>query len=380
MDGPRLAAVEKLSVKIIDFADETETETKTETETVTELFLKVETVKRYNDTALVFLMANNQALFVWNGETVYKDANGTLYPVCEATATCAALYVDDNDEKEQLVEKANAALEAGGFTEAAARRRLGSWWDMPCLHCVALAWWQQQLQEITNHAQLPDAVAAAPLRPPHPLRNGNGLGMGSRNGYQHPGIPGERGPILGVPGWCRPRVPIHGYHHREPTRPRALAQPRSGTGDLQIFASRVLSDGISPHGFIDERFATVRPRLVAGRFIRKGSSLSLVKGVCVVSGRCVSVQTVYVVQCPHPAIVAHVERSCRSLRKGCPRIVAPSPHVAPPDGVRPSPQLSTPPTCSIVGEEKFTLRLISTMSTGPCTRVESASILVSGAK
>eukprot|EP00964_Phaeocystis_antarctica_P052141 scaffold30499_cov34-Phaeocystis_antarctica.AAC.1 len=81
-----------------------------------------------------------------------------------------------------------------------------------------------------------------PLRPPHPLRNGNGLGMGSRNGYQHPGIPGERGPILGVPGWCRPRVPIHGYHHREPTRPRALAQPRSGTGDLQIFASRVLSD------------------------------------------------------------------------------------------------------------------------------------------
>ena len=132
--------------------------------------------------------------------------------------------------------------------------------------------------------------------------------------------------------------------------------------------------------FINERFATVRPRLVAGRFIRKGSSLSLVKGVCVVSGRCVSVQTVYVVQCPHPAIVAHVERFCRSLRKGCPRIVAPSPHVAPPDGVRPSPQLSTPPTCSIVGEEKFTLRLISTMSTGPCTRVESASILVSGAK
>ena len=124
MDGPRLAAVEKLSVKIIDFADETETETKTETETVTELFLKVETVKRYNDTALVFLMANNQALFVWNGETVYEDANGTFYPVCEATATCAALYVDDNDEKEQLEEKANAALEAGGFTEAAARRRL----------------------------------------------------------------------------------------------------------------------------------------------------------------------------------------------------------------------------------------------------------------
>ena len=123
MDGARLAAIEKVSVKIIDFADETETET----EIVTELFLKVETVKRYNDTALVFLMANDQALFVWNGETVYKNANGTLYPVCEATATCAALYVDDNDEKEQLEDKANAALEAGGFTEAAAaaRRRLG---------------------------------------------------------------------------------------------------------------------------------------------------------------------------------------------------------------------------------------------------------------
>ena len=126
MDGARLAAIEKVSVKIIDFADETETETETETEAVTELFLKVETVERYNDTALVFLMANNQALFVWNGETVYKNANGTLYPVCEATATCAALYVDDNDEKEQLEEKANAALEAGGFTEAimSERRRL----------------------------------------------------------------------------------------------------------------------------------------------------------------------------------------------------------------------------------------------------------------
>jgi len=114
MDGPRLAAIEKVSVKTTDCPNETETEH----------FLKVETVRRYNDTALVFLMANNQALFVWNGETVYVNANGTAYPVCEATATCAALYVDDNDEKEQLEEKANAALEAGGFTEAAARRRL----------------------------------------------------------------------------------------------------------------------------------------------------------------------------------------------------------------------------------------------------------------
>ena len=115
MDGPRLAAIEKVSVKTsTDCPDETETEH----------FLKVETVRRYNDTALVFVMANNQALFVWNGETIYVNANGTAYPVCEATATCAALYVDDNEEKEQLEEKANAALEAGGFTEAAARRRL----------------------------------------------------------------------------------------------------------------------------------------------------------------------------------------------------------------------------------------------------------------
>ena len=122
MDGPRLAAIEKVSVKTsTDCPDETETEH----------FLKVETVRRYNDTALVFVMANNQALFVWNGETIYVNANGTAYPVCEATATCAALYVDDNDEKEQLEEKANAALEAGGFTEAAARRRLGPWWHCP---------------------------------------------------------------------------------------------------------------------------------------------------------------------------------------------------------------------------------------------------------
>ena len=89
----------------------------------TEHFLKVETVRRYNDTALVFLMANNQSLYVWNGETVYVDAEGTSFSVCEATATCAALYVDDNDEKEQLEEKAYAALEAGGFTDTAAGRR-----------------------------------------------------------------------------------------------------------------------------------------------------------------------------------------------------------------------------------------------------------------
>ena len=144
MDGPRLAAIEKVSVKTAGFANETETE----------LFLKVETVRRYNDTALVFLMANNQALFVWNGETVYKDANGTLYPVCEATATCAVLYVDDNDEKEQLVEKANAALEAGGFTEAAARRRLwGSSW---CASCAG------NFQVVAGNFQIPASIYAAP--------------------------------------------------------------------------------------------------------------------------------------------------------------------------------------------------------------------------
>jgi len=117
MDGERLASIEKVRVKTSDCANN-------KTATV-ERFLKVETVERYNDTALVFRMANNQAVHVWNGETVYVDAHGTAYPVCEAEATCAALYVDDHHEKEQLVEAAGAALEAGGFTEAAARRRLG---------------------------------------------------------------------------------------------------------------------------------------------------------------------------------------------------------------------------------------------------------------
>eukprot|EP00321_Phaeocystis_globosa_P000930 CAMPEP_0118811474 /NCGR_PEP_ID=MMETSP1162-20130426/1654_1 /TAXON_ID=33656 /ORGANISM="Phaeocystis Sp, Strain CCMP2710" /LENGTH=291 /DNA_ID=CAMNT_0006741109 /DNA_START=124 /DNA_END=999 /DNA_ORIENTATION=+ len=117
MDGERLASIERVRVKTADCANN-------KTETV-ERFLKVETVERYNDTALVFRMANNQAVHVWNGETVYVDAHGTAYPVCEAEATCAALYVDDHHEKEQLVEAAGAALEAGGFTEAAARRRLG---------------------------------------------------------------------------------------------------------------------------------------------------------------------------------------------------------------------------------------------------------------
>ena len=107
-------------------------------ETETEHFLKVETVRRYNDTALVFLMANNQALYVWNGETVYVDAEGTSFPVCEATATCAALYVDDNDEKEQLEKKAHAALEAGGFTEAAGRRQLSHFF---CDACRVRAGW-----------------------------------------------------------------------------------------------------------------------------------------------------------------------------------------------------------------------------------------------
>ena len=154
MDGPRLAAIEKVSVKTTDCPNETETEH----------FLKVETVRRYNDTALVFLMANNQALFVWNGETVYVNANGTAYPVCEATATCAALYVDDNEEKEQLEEKANAALEAGGFTEATARRRLGfrcpTCWFTPQVNLI-----QPILQVMANLAQLLVAVTAAPSAP-----------------------------------------------------------------------------------------------------------------------------------------------------------------------------------------------------------------------
>eukprot|EP00964_Phaeocystis_antarctica_P035148 scaffold20052_cov71-Phaeocystis_antarctica.AAC.5 len=39
---------------------------------------------------------------------------------------------------------------------------------------------------------------------------------------------------------------------------------------------------------MNERFAIVRPRLVAGRFIRKGSSLSFVEGVCVLGRLCCS--------------------------------------------------------------------------------------------
>ena len=47
---------------------------------------------------------------------------------------------------------------------------------------------------------------------------------------------------------------------------------------------RAHKDGVAAL-FSNERFATVKPRLVAGRFIRKGSSLSFVEGVCVVGGR-----------------------------------------------------------------------------------------------
>ena len=81
-----------------------------------------------NDTAAIFDAANNEAVFVWNGDTYFVSANGTAYPVCKASATCAALYVDDEDEKEQLEEKATAALVAGGFVEAVERRRLGDDW------------------------------------------------------------------------------------------------------------------------------------------------------------------------------------------------------------------------------------------------------------
>ena len=62
---------------------------------------------------------------------------------------------------------------------------------------------------------------------------------------------------------------------------------------------------------VNERFATVRPRLVAGRFIRKGCSLSFVEGVCVVSGR---VYTVYHIE--HTAVNVHESRVKRVERRG----------------------------------------------------------------
>jgi len=115
LDGTRLAAINEVSVKTSNCPDEGETER----------FLKVESVTRYNNTAVVFRMANNEAVFVWNGEAFFVDANRTAHQVCKATATCAALYVDDKGEKQELVDEAKAALMAGGFAGAAERRRLG---------------------------------------------------------------------------------------------------------------------------------------------------------------------------------------------------------------------------------------------------------------
>jgi len=120
LDGTRLAAINEVSVKTSNYPDEGETER----------YLKVESVVRHNNTAVVFRMANNEAVYVWNGATFFVDANRTAYPVCEATASCAALYVDDKGEKEELEEKAKAALMAGGFVEAAERRRLGEWYEL----------------------------------------------------------------------------------------------------------------------------------------------------------------------------------------------------------------------------------------------------------
>ena len=126
MDGARLAAIDALSITVADGPDGTETEH----------FLKVEKVQRFNDTAVIFRMANSEAVHVWNGEAFFVTDNGTapsVYSVCKATATCAALYVEDKDEKEQLEEKANAALVAGGFTDAAERRRLSTSFENACI-------------------------------------------------------------------------------------------------------------------------------------------------------------------------------------------------------------------------------------------------------
>jgi len=118
LDGTRLAAINEVSVKTSNCPDEGEIER----------FLKVESIERHNNTAVVFHMANNEAVYVWNGATFFVDANSTAYPVCKATATCAALYVDDKGEKEELEEKTYAALVAGGFVEydikAVEQRRL----------------------------------------------------------------------------------------------------------------------------------------------------------------------------------------------------------------------------------------------------------------
>ena len=113
LDAARLAAINDVSVTVANGSDAGIT-----------YYLKVEEVSVINDTAAIIRAANDKAVWVWNGDTFLVDANGTKYPVCQAEATCAALYVNDEDEKDELEEKATAALEAGGFTEAVDRRRL----------------------------------------------------------------------------------------------------------------------------------------------------------------------------------------------------------------------------------------------------------------
>ena len=125
MDGARLAAINEVSITILDGPDGT-------LATATTHFLKVKKVQLFNNTAAIFSVANSEAVFVWNGETTFVDANGTTYSVCEATTTCAALYVDNKAEKEQLEAQADDALVAGGFMEAADRRRL-----QPLTKCTA---------------------------------------------------------------------------------------------------------------------------------------------------------------------------------------------------------------------------------------------------
>ena len=114
LDAARLAAINDVSVTVADGSDGAE---------IT-YYLKVQKVSVINNTAAIFEAANDEAIFVWNGDTYFVNANGTAYPVCKEEATCAALYVNDEDEKDELEEKATAALEAGGFTEAVDRRRV----------------------------------------------------------------------------------------------------------------------------------------------------------------------------------------------------------------------------------------------------------------
>ena len=87
LDATHLAAISDVSVTLADGPDEAE---------IT-YYLKVDEVSVINDTVAIFRAANDKAVFVWNGDTFLVNANGTEYPVCQASATCAALYVNDED-------------------------------------------------------------------------------------------------------------------------------------------------------------------------------------------------------------------------------------------------------------------------------------------